>query len=114
MAKLGLTLQRQNALLRLRWKPRAQNQKADDLTNGRFDAFDPAKRVKVSLQKGDWIILLELLEAGRGWTAERERLKRMRAEEGEGGSRKRLGEASRLIEGWNAKTPRQHPGDGSA
>ena len=35
--------------LRLEWRPREENQEADNLTNEIFDGFDPCKRVAIQL-----------------------------------------------------------------
>ena len=51
-ARLGLNLQ---------WRPREENTEADDLTNERFDDFDPKLRVEVSLQSMDLSILQALV-----------------------------------------------------
>ena len=39
--------------------------KADQLANGLFDSFDPAKRIPVTAQSLSWCILPDALEAGR-------------------------------------------------
>jgi len=47
--------------LNLQWRPREENTEADDLTNERFDDFDPKLRVEVSLQSMDLSILQALV-----------------------------------------------------
>ena len=42
-------LARHNKLLRLSWRPREQNQEADDLTNLKFDGFDIKLRQKICI-----------------------------------------------------------------
>ena len=52
---MGLMMQMSDSLidiggkLRLEWRPREENQEADNLTNEIFDGFDPCKRVAIQL-----------------------------------------------------------------
>ena len=52
---MGLMMQMSDSLidiggkLRLEWRPREENQEADNLTNEIFDGFDPCKRVVIQL-----------------------------------------------------------------
>ena len=65
--------------LRLEWRRRDLNQTADDLTNGEWDAFDPAKRIRVPLKDFKGIVFKELMQEGAAFNAELEALKRKRA-----------------------------------
>ena len=61
--------------LRAEWVPRLQNEEADDLTNGKFDKFDPAKRIEVDLERLQFGILDKLLASGEAYHAEVEEAK---------------------------------------
>jgi hypothetical protein len=43
--------------LRLVWRQRDLNQEADDLTNGKFEAFDPSLRVPIVPADLPWVVL---------------------------------------------------------
>ena len=45
--ELSEQLRNRNSSLCLRWVPRLENQPADDLTNGKFDLFEPSHRINV-------------------------------------------------------------------
>ena len=45
--ELAAQLEERSSELRLLWAPRTHNQEADDLTNQKFEAFDPKHRVTV-------------------------------------------------------------------
>ena len=64
-----------NTTLRARWIPRLQNQEADDLTNSKFEYFDPVRRIEVDLNSLPFIILNDLFEAGDAFVLELEALK---------------------------------------
>ena len=51
--------------LHLAWRPRGENQLADDLTNGDFGSFSIKRRVPVTWQDIDVGLLEEMLEAQR-------------------------------------------------
>eukprot|EP00435_Cladocopium_sp_Y103_P068509 s490_g31.t1 len=55
-------LARARLSLSLNWRPRAENVEADDLTNERFEAFEPSKRVVLGLEDLDMSLLLALVE----------------------------------------------------
>ena len=59
--QLSSRLSKARAALSLRWRPREENTEADDLTNERFDGFDPGLRVPMSLHDMDLPILLALV-----------------------------------------------------
>ena len=46
----------------LKWRPRDENEPADALTNGDFTGFDPLKRISVSRDDVDWLLLYSLWE----------------------------------------------------
>ena len=47
----------------LEWRPREENQEADDLTNEIFDGFDPRKRVMIQLEDIPLELFLSLQNA---------------------------------------------------
>ena len=47
------------------WAPREFNKDADQLANGDTDSFDPNRRIHVSSQTLNWIILPTAIQAGR-------------------------------------------------
>ena len=48
--------------LQLHWIPREQNEESDDLSKGKFDAFDPANRIEVDMASVDWKVIPQLME----------------------------------------------------
>ena len=60
--QLSSALARARIYLNLSWRPREQNVEADDLTNERFDDFDPSMRVNFELADLDLAILDKLVE----------------------------------------------------
>ena len=48
MMQFSHSMRKKNLLIKLRWKPREFNQPADDLTNSKFDSFDPKLRIPIS------------------------------------------------------------------
>ena len=48
--------------LQLQWVPRAQNQPADDLTNGRFEDFEEENRLQVDFETLPFKVMSKLLE----------------------------------------------------
>ena len=90
---LSLILMEAAAMLHLRgddieldWLPRDLNQEADDLTNGRFDAFTPERRIRVDWRSQEWLVLNDMARSaeelftisgtpglrpsGRGWKSQ--------------------------------------------
>ena len=55
------TLRSLNATADLKWIRREENQRADDLTNQDYRAFDETKRVRVTPENCKWTVLDELL-----------------------------------------------------
>ena len=62
-------LRKVNKRLLLNWRPREENTWADDLTNRNFSAFDPRRRVKLTLA----MLPLEMLAKLDSARAESER-----------------------------------------
>jgi len=62
--ELAVQLEKRAARLNLEWCPRELNQEADDLTNGKFEAFDPNKRVEVDLGTLPFVVLPDILAEG--------------------------------------------------
>ena len=69
--QLSHLLMRAGLRVKLAWRPRDENTLADDLTNGRFDDVDSAKRVRVCLCDLDFG-LLDLLWESRSEYLDRE------------------------------------------
>ena len=78
LMELSEQLDRRSSWLQLHWVPRQQNEEADELTNGRFEKFDPSKRIQVDLCNLDWVLLYEFLEAGEGLVPELRELREAR------------------------------------
>jgi hypothetical protein len=79
LMEISAQLRAKNTNLGLRWRRRDANTEADDLTNSKFEAFDPQRRVVVDLQETRFIVLRELMSKGeemcREVSAERAELK---------------------------------------
>jgi hypothetical protein len=66
--------------LLLTLRRRDRNQEADDSTNGKFEAVDPALRANVALTELPWRILPTLTEKAKGlWLESRNRPKKNEA-----------------------------------
>ncbi|CAE8623280.1 unnamed protein product [Polarella glacialis] len=61
LMQLATTLSARRLQLHLDWRPREENQEADDLTNNRYDAFDETKRVNISWNQVEKGLLEKLL-----------------------------------------------------
>ena len=59
--EVACQLDRLDLDLHLGWAPRAQNVQADDLTNERFEEFDPNKRVHLDFEKLPFIVMGRLM-----------------------------------------------------
>lgn len=59
LMELAYQLYKMGASLQLHWIPREQNEDADDLSKGKFDNFDPKKRIEVEVEA----LLLEVIPA---------------------------------------------------
>ena len=76
LLELTEQLQSRNLLLDLHWQRREDNQAADDLTNGKFEAFDVEKRIHPSLEALPWMVLPRLMveaEALHSFVAQKKR-----------------------------------------
>ena len=62
LLELACQLKKTGMELDLHWIPRDQNVPADSLTNGRFDGFDPEKRIQIEFEDLEFIILKDLIE----------------------------------------------------
>ena len=66
LMELAYQLAQLNATLSLSWIPREQNEEADDLTKGRFEKFDPKKKMEIDLEEAGFVVIPVLAEvAGR-------------------------------------------------
>jgi hypothetical protein len=64
LMELSCQLELRGIWLSLQWVPRADNQLADDLTNGLFGAFDESLRVKVVWNELRFVLLPRYLQLG--------------------------------------------------
>ena len=85
--------------LNLHWIPREQNEEADDLSKGRFEKFDPKKRIEVDLEKMDFKIIPVLAEVA-GRLDEEIRLKKVSKEKKHPEKRTPAEEKLRMREPW--------------
>ena len=69
--QLSELLMRASLRLSLGWRPRDENQQADDLTNGVFNSFDPKRRVSFTYQDLPLQLLHELVETRNQFEAAR-------------------------------------------
>lgn len=67
--ELALQLSKRGLDLDLRWRPREANAEADALTNGKFEGFDPARRVAAQDVRARLEVAPDLLDAGGAWEA---------------------------------------------
>ncbi|CAE8726071.1 unnamed protein product [Polarella glacialis] len=65
LMEIAALLHQAGESLDLQWVPRLQNIEADQLTNGDYRGFDPAKRVRVDIAKHRWVVLNSMLQQGR-------------------------------------------------
>jgi hypothetical protein len=65
----------------LQWRPRGENQPADDLTNEVFDKFDPALRVVCQWEDIEKTLLLKLLAEAETFACTLTDLKQRRSSE---------------------------------
>ena len=61
--------------MRARWIPRWENEKADALTNGECHHFRAEHRIRVDLEKLEFIVLNELFAQGEKYVKELEGLR---------------------------------------
>jgi hypothetical protein len=62
LLELSEQMQARGCTLDLHWRNRETNQAADDLTNLKFDSFNPELRIKPNLQDMPWIVLTTLMQ----------------------------------------------------
>ena len=62
LTEFALQLRRMSAELNLSWVPRDQNEEADALTNGHFDAFNEDRRITINIDKIEWMIMNKMLK----------------------------------------------------
>ena len=72
LIELSHQLSRRRAALRADWVPRLENEEADALTNSDFRHFSPEHRVEVDLERLEFGVLHQLLEAGEAFHEEKE------------------------------------------
>ena len=70
-----------NKRLLLNWRPRDENTWADDLTNGNFSAFDPKRRISLTLSMLPLGLLSELDRAKAEFDQTRDTLVTLEAKE---------------------------------
>ena len=94
--QLAHEMRRRRLLLRARWLPRLQNQKADDLTNDEFHHFNLKKRIPVDLGKLGFELMDSLFASGDEYVAELEKVRatmKLRSSEKDARRRKPLRES---------------------
>ena len=77
--ELAARMRATDTSLMLQWAPRTVNTEADALTNADFAGFAPELRRRLDFGKHKWMVLDSLMEQGRNFMAERERLRAGRA-----------------------------------
>ena len=91
--ELAAQLEARGAELFLDWIPRGSNREADRLADGDWSGFDESLRVHAELGEVRWLVLSELLDAGRRFfqAAKKERRGQKRASQaaGPGSGRRR-------------------------
>ncbi len=75
LMELAFQLARLEASLSLHWIPREQNEEADDLTKGRYEKFEEALRIEISLEDIGFEIIPKMAEVA-GQLDEEIRLKK--------------------------------------
>ena len=68
--ELAAQLSHRHLDLSLVWRRRTENTEADDLTNQRFEAFDPARGVDTASVPAKFLCMPELEQATRAWRRE--------------------------------------------
>ena len=61
--QMSKVLLKRNKICRLQWRPREENQEADDWTNGVFDRFDLSRRVPIKFSDLDLDLLHSLVNS---------------------------------------------------
>ena len=102
LMELAYQLGSMEVSLNLHWIPREQNEEADDLSKGRFEKFDPNKRIQVDLETMGFQVIPALAEVA-GKLDEEIRLKKVSKEQ-RGLERKTPAEEKlRMREPWWSK-----------
>ena len=92
-------MSKHNTRLSVSWAPRDVNQEADDLSNGKFDGFDPALRVPLDLATITWELLPQLLRDGEVFYTELA-LVRAAQPQGNASKKQKKEEALRVRDPW--------------
>ena len=97
--ELAELMAKHNTRLSVSWSPRDVNQEADDLSNGKFDGFDPKLRVPFDVATVKWEILPQLLKDGAAFYEE---LATIRAAQPQGyaAKRQKKEESLRVRDPW--------------
>jgi hypothetical protein len=64
LMEIAARLNKSGKTLSLTWTPRGLNAEADELSNFIFKSFDPAKRIDISLETIDFLVLHQALKQG--------------------------------------------------
>ena len=63
LMELSEEMRDQQVVMDLRWKPREENQEADDLSNMKVDGFSPDLRIRAGPSTVNFLVLDGLMEA---------------------------------------------------
>ena len=88
--QMTLSLRNANKVCRLSWRPREENQDADDLTNRRTDKIDPSLRVPLTLADIPLDLFNMLHSSHADFLAEKTRLKGLKHFEPKATKRQKL------------------------
>ena len=73
VTELASQMERRNARVALDRSPRDFNKEADDLSKGVVEAFDPSRRIELSVADFPWIVLRDLVAYGSSFEQENAR-----------------------------------------
>ena len=99
LMELAYQLAQLNATLSLSWIPREQNEEADDLTKGRFEKFDPKKKMEIDLEEAGFVAIPVLAEVA-GRLDEEIRLRKVSKERKEHGHKTPAEQKLRITQPW--------------
>ena len=88
--QMAVSLRKANKVCRLTWRPREENQDADDLTNLRFENFAPSLRVPLELADVPLELFHMLHKSHADFVAERDRLLSLKRDEPKTTKRQKL------------------------
>ena len=88
--QMAVSLRKANKVCRLTWRPREENQDADDLTNLRFENFAPSLRVPLKLADVPLELFHMLHQSHADFVAERDRLLSLKRDEPKTTKRQKL------------------------